>query len=106
MSRKHIEDCPGLCETLNMLTTDVRTTSDLMSIALCAEHEAVRRYTRLAEAMHRHGNQEAVSMFERMVEEEQEHERLIEEWGATRGCRAAHRHRTGCLGGSTAADRL
>ena len=68
-----------------MLTTDVQTTSDLMSIALCAEHEAVRRYARLAEAMHKHGNQEAASMFERMFEEEQEHERLIEEWAKLEG---------------------
>jgi rubrerythrin len=85
MSQKQIEDCPGLCETPDMLTTDVRTTSDLMSIALCAEHEAVRRYARLAEAMHRHGNQEAASMFERMFEEEQAHERLIEEWAKLEG---------------------
>lgn len=68
-----------------MLTVDVRTASDLMSIALCAEHEAVRRYARLAEAMHRHGNQEAASMFERMFEEEHEHERLIEEWAKLEG---------------------
>ena len=68
-----------------MLTTDVKTTSDLMSIALCAEHEAVRRYAALAEAMHRHGNQEAASMFERMFEEEREHERLIEEWAKLEG---------------------
>lgn len=72
-------------ETLDMLTTDVQTAGDLMSIALCAEHEAIRRYARLAEAMHRHGNQEAASMFERMVEEEQEHERLIEEWAKLEG---------------------
>ena len=56
-----------------------------MSIALCAEHEAVQRYARLAEAMHKHGNQEAASMFERMFEEEQEHERMIEEWAKLEG---------------------
>jgi len=68
-----------------MLTTDVQTASDLMSIALSAEHEAVRRYTRLAEAMREYGNQEAASLFERMVEEEQAHERLIEEWAKLEG---------------------
>ena len=68
-----------------MLTTDVQTTSELMSIALRAEHEAIRRYARLAEDMHRHGNKEAASVFERMVEEEQKHERLIEEWADLEG---------------------
>jgi len=56
-----------------------------MSIALYAEHEAIRRYIRLAEAMHNYGNQETASLFERMVEEEQEHERLIEEWAKLEG---------------------
>ena len=68
-----------------MLTTDVQTASDLMSIALHAEREAIRRYIRLAEAMHRHGNQEAAALFERMIEEEREHERLIEEWAKLEG---------------------
>ena len=68
-----------------MLTVDVKTASDLMSIALCAEHEAVQRYARLAEAMHRHGNQEAAAMFERMFNEEQQHEHLIEEWAQLEG---------------------
>lgn len=68
-----------------MLTADVQTAGDLMSIALCAENEAVRRYTRLAETMHRYGNQETASLFERMVEEEQEHEHLIEEWAKLEG---------------------
>ena len=85
MSQKQIESCPGLCETLAMLNIEVRTTSDLMSIALHAEHEAIRRYARLAEAMHRHGNQEAASMFERMVEEEQAHEDMIKEWAQLEG---------------------
>ena len=68
-----------------MLSIDVQTVGDLMSIALYAEHEAVRRYTRLAEAMHQYGNEEAASLFERMIEEEQEHERLIEEWAELDG---------------------
>ncbi|MDH3831833.1 MAG: hypothetical protein OEU48_09200 [Gammaproteobacteria bacterium] len=68
-----------------MLNIDVQTTGDLMSIALYAEHEAVRRYIRLAEAMHSYGNQEAASLFERMVEEERQHEHLIEEWANLEG---------------------
>ena len=74
-----------MCETLAMLTADVQTASDLMSIALYAEHEAIRRYTRLSEAMRSHGNREAAMLFERMVEEEQEHERLIREWAELEG---------------------
>lgn len=70
-----------------MLTREVHTPGELMSIALLAEHEATRRYTRLAEAMHRHGNREAASLFERMVEEEREHARLIEEWANLEGAR-------------------
>ena len=85
MSQKQIEDCSSVCETLAMLNIEVKTTSDLMSIALYAEHEAVRRYARLAETMHRHGNQEAAAMFERMVEEEQAHEHMIEEWAKLEG---------------------
>ncbi len=68
-----------------MLTSDVQTASDLMSIALYAEREAIRRYTRLTEAMRSYGNQEAASLFERMVEEEQAHKRLIEEWAKLEG---------------------
>jgi rubrerythrin len=68
-----------------MLDIEVHTVGDLMSIALHAEHEAVRRYTRLAEDMHQHGNQEAASLFERMIEEEQGHEHLIEEWARLEG---------------------
>ena len=56
-----------------------------MSIALRAEHEAVRRYARLAEAMRKHGNQDAAALFDRMVKEEQEHEQLIEEWAKLEG---------------------
>ena len=63
-----------------MLTQHVQTISDLMSIALFAEREAIRRYRRLAQAMHSYGNLQAAALFERMVREEQQHERLIEEW--------------------------
>ncbi|MCW8933555.1 MAG: ferritin family protein [Gammaproteobacteria bacterium] len=65
-----------------MLSTNVKTTSDLMSIALQAEREAIRRYTMLAESMHKGMNESAAALFERMVAEETEHERLLLEWMA------------------------
>ena len=41
---------PG--SNLKMLETNVKTTADLMTIALNAEREAIRRYSHLAEKMH------------------------------------------------------
>ena len=63
-----------------MLPTNVKTVSDLMSIALQAEREAIRRYSRLASNMREGNNESAAALFERMVIEEQEHERLLNEW--------------------------
>lgn len=63
-----------------MLSTNVKTTGDLMSIALQAEREAIRRYTQLAANMHDANNESAAALFDRMVIEEQEHERLLLEW--------------------------
>lgn len=63
-----------------MLSTRIKTTRDLMSIALQAEREAVRRYAGLAANMHEAGNESAAALFERMVREEQEHERLLLAW--------------------------
>ena len=60
-----------------MLPTNVKTVSDLMSIALQAEREAIRRYSRLASNMREGNNESAAALFERMVIEEQEHERLL-----------------------------
>jgi len=65
-----------------MLSTKVKTTSDLMSIALQAEREAIRRYSQLASNMREAGNESAAALFERMVTEEQEHERLLLAWMA------------------------
>jgi rubrerythrin len=56
-----------------------------MSIALQAEREAIRRYSQLAAAMHAGSNDSAAALFERMVLEEQEHERLLLEWMAQEG---------------------
>jgi rubrerythrin len=65
-----------------MLSTKVKTTGDLMSIALQAEREAIKRYSQLASNMHEAGNESAAALFERMVTEEQEHERLLLAWMA------------------------
>ena len=51
-----------------------------MSIALQAEREAIRRYSILAAKMREGDNDSAADLFERMVIEEQEHERLLLEW--------------------------
>lgn len=63
-----------------MLATNVKTTSDLMSIALQAEREAIRCYSQLANTMHQGNNESAAALFERMILEEKEHERLLQEW--------------------------
>jgi len=63
-----------------MLSTRVKTTRDLMSIALQAEREAIRRYSELAANMREAGNESAAALFERMVIEEQEHARLLLAW--------------------------
>lgn len=63
-----------------MLSTNVKTTGDLMSIALEAEREAIRRYTKLVAMMQKGNNESSAALFQRMVIEEQEHERLLLEW--------------------------
>ena len=68
-----------------MFSINVKTTSDLMSIALQAEREAIRRYSELTVKMHEAKNESAAALFERMVAEEQEHERLLQEWMAQEG---------------------
>lgn len=65
-----------------MLSTNVKSTSDLMSIALQAEREAIRRYSQLQVKMRKGDNASAAALFGRMVIEEQEHERLLLEWMA------------------------
>lgn len=65
-----------------MLSTHVKSIGDLMSIALRAEREAIRRYTQLAADMRQGDNASVADLFERMVHEEQEHERLLLQWMA------------------------
>ena len=52
-----------------MLSTKVKSTVDLMSIALQAEREAIRRYSQLAANMREGGNEAAAALFERMVDD-------------------------------------
>ena len=73
-----------------MLANNVKTPSDLMSIALQAEREAIRRYTQLAASMRKGNNDSSAALFERMVLEEQEHERLLLEWMAQEGIEENH----------------
>ncbi len=68
-----------------MFSINVKTTSDLMSIALQAEREAIRRYSELTVKMREAKNESAAALFERMVAEEEEHERLLQEWMAQEG---------------------
>jgi rubrerythrin len=49
-----------------MLSTRVKTTADLMSIALQAEREAIRRYSELSTRMREAANDTAPTLFERM----------------------------------------
>lgn len=63
-----------------MLTTRVETPSDLMTIALQAEREAIRRYSQLKTIMNEGKNNSAAALFERMVNEEKEHEHLLIKW--------------------------
>ena len=70
---------------MDILSTNVKTTSDLMSIALQAEREAIRRYSILAAKMREGDNVSAAELFERMVAEEQEHEGLLLAWMAHEG---------------------
>lgn len=65
-----------------MLSIRVKTTGDLMSIALQAEREAIRRYSELSTRMREAGNESAAALFDRILIEEQEHERLLLEWMA------------------------
>ncbi len=65
-----------------MLPANVKTTQDLLSIALQAEREAIRRYAELSENMKVANNQSAANLFKRLIAEEEEHETLLLAWMA------------------------
>jgi rubrerythrin len=68
-----------------MQSTHVKTASDLMSIALQAEREAIRRYAVLTEHMQKANNTSAAALFKRMINEEKKHEQLLLKWMAQEG---------------------
>lgn len=63
-----------------MLSINVENASDLFTIALQAEREAIRRYSQLMSCMRKGKNESAAALFDRMVTEEKEHERLLLKW--------------------------
>ena len=65
-----------------MLPANVKTTQDLLSIALQAEREAIRRYAELSENMKAANNLSAADLFKRLIAEEEEHETLLLAWMA------------------------
>lgn len=68
-----------------MTSTNIQSTSELISIALAAERAAVRRYTELTEKMRAHGNQEAADVYAKLVKKEKKHAKKITEWAALEG---------------------
>ena len=63
-----------------MLSTNIKNTDELISIALQTEREAIRRYTQLAAKMHEGSNEKVARLFERIISEEQEHESSLLAW--------------------------
>lgn len=63
-----------------MLSFNVESTRDLMTIALQAEREAIRRYSQLQKKMQQFDNLSATQLFQRMVDEEKAHESLLLQW--------------------------
>lgn len=68
-----------------MLTTEIQTTSELLSIALAKERKAVERYSELAASMREHGNSEAAGAFDRLINEAREQQRKLAEWADLEG---------------------
>ncbi|VAW64107.1 hypothetical protein MNBD_GAMMA09-1282 [hydrothermal vent metagenome] len=68
-----------------MFSEKVTTMCDLVSVALQAEREAIRQYSRLAESMHRANNKSVAALFERMVIEEAAHEASLLNWMSKQG---------------------
>ena len=65
-----------------MISTDINSTSELVSIALAAERDAVFRYSGLAGKMNEHGNSEACALFNELSTEAREHEEKLAEWAS------------------------
>lgn len=63
----------------------LKSLSELVGVAHAVGSGTVRRYTQLAEAMHRRGNAETARAFEAMADEEQSHVIAIEGWARDLG---------------------
>jgi len=63
-----------------MLPTDINAPGQLLSTAIAIEREAIKHYGDMAVRMRRYGNNESVSLFERLSEESREREQTIAEW--------------------------
>lgn len=68
-----------------MFNTNIDSTSELLSIALAAMRQAIRRYSEHALKMREHGNDEAAAVFERLVAKEQGYAKKITEWASLEG---------------------
>ena len=68
-----------------MFKTDIPSTSELVSIALAAERDAVQRYSGLAAKMNERGNNEAGVLFGKLSGEAREHEKKLIEWAGLEG---------------------
>ena len=68
-----------------MFNTDITSTTELLSIAVAAEHEVIRRYSELATKMRKHGNEHAAIVFKKLVGEGQAVEKRIAEWAELEG---------------------
>lgn len=65
-----------------MLSTELTSTSELISISLAAERTAIRRYAELALKMREHGNDESAAVFDKLVGDEQSYHDKISEWAS------------------------
>ncbi len=70
---------------ITMSFPDINSTSELLSIALAGEREAIRRYSELAKRMQEYGNDEAGTLFEGMIDEERVQEKQLTEWAELEG---------------------
>jgi rubrerythrin len=68
-----------------MFNTEIDSASELLSIAVAAEGEAIRRYSGLAFKMQQHGNEEAAAVFNKLVDEGRSVENRISEWAELEG---------------------
>ena len=65
-----------------MLSTEIPSTAEIVSIALAAGKKAGQRYTKLASRMRRHDNEESAEVFDLLVADEQAYQDKISEWAA------------------------